>query len=203
MTDLVCCRAAPIVIRRGSTRNRLREDVAAVLGVGGAAWGCVGGKVADTEDAASKVGEVVNVEISVGAFAEGGLHLGVVISSGPLVVDGEVSADKGEGDAGTAVVTVKDRQLEWESVMGGVEHRKVRVHLIVELGLSYAALRGASSDDVEKGPDIDGGEGRCKGLRSLGHVVCCSDELQGWVGGTATNICLLDRWYCSQCSGGP
>lgn len=95
-----------------STGDGLRQDIASVLVVGGATGGGVGWEVADAEEAAAEVGEIVDVEIFVGAFAEGGLHLGVVVARGPLIIDGEVTADEGEGDAGGVVATVEDGELD-------------------------------------------------------------------------------------------
>lgn len=85
--------------------------------VGGAARGGVGREVADAEETAAEVGKKVDVEIFVCAFAEGGLHLGVVVARGPLIVDGEVTADEGESDAGGAVATVEDGELSHRLVI--------------------------------------------------------------------------------------
>lgn len=105
-------RAAPlIVVRRRPAGHGLREDVAAVLVVGAAARGSVGGEVADAEQAAAEVREEVDVQVGVGAFAEGGFHGAVVVARGPLVVGSEVGGDEGEGDARGAVGTVEDGEL--------------------------------------------------------------------------------------------
>ena len=111
MPDLVRRRAALVVVRHAAAGHAAGEDVATVLVVGAAAGGGVGGEVADAEEAAAEVGEEVDVEAAVGAFAQGGLHLRVVVARGPVVVYGEVRGDEGEGDAAWSIRAVEDCEL--------------------------------------------------------------------------------------------
>ena len=111
VTDFVGSGAAQIVIRRSAARDGLSEHVTSVLIVGRAAGRRVGWEVADSEKAAAEVGEEVDVQVFVGALAERGLHLRVVVAGGPVVVYCEVGADEGEADAVWVVAFVHDVDL--------------------------------------------------------------------------------------------
>lgn len=111
MADLMGCRATLVVIGGCTSGNRLGKDVAAVLFIGGAPWRCVCREVANPEEAATEVGQEVDVEVGVGALAQGGLHLRVVITGGPVVVHGEVGANEREGDARRSIASVDDCKL--------------------------------------------------------------------------------------------
>ena len=108
MSDLMGGGTTQVERCSGSAGDGLLQDIASVLLVGGATGGGVGWEVADAEEAAAEVGEEVHVEVFVGAFAESGLHRGVVVARGPLIIDREVSADEGKANAGGTVATVED-----------------------------------------------------------------------------------------------
>lgn len=111
MADLVRRGAALVVVRSGPARNRLSENVASIFVVSLGAGGGVGGEVANAEQAAAEVGEEIDVQVLVGSLAECGFHLGIVVASCPVVVDGEVAADEGEVDAGRIIAAVQHGKL--------------------------------------------------------------------------------------------
>lgn len=113
VTDFVGGCSAEVEVGCGSTWDTLGEDVAAVDVEGVAADGCVGGEMADTEESAAEVGEEVYVQVLVGAFAQGWLHLVIAVARCPGIVGSEVDAGKDEGDAGRIVRFVEDGELKW------------------------------------------------------------------------------------------
>lgn len=107
MPNLMSSSATQVEVRGRTTRDGVSKNVAAILVEGGGARGSgAGGEVADAEEASTEVGEEVDVQVGIGPFAEGGFHLGVVVAGGPVVVRGEVGANKGELDVGGAVGAV-------------------------------------------------------------------------------------------------
>ena len=112
VTNFMRSRTSEIVVCRRTTGNRLGEDVASVLVVGRTPGRSIGREVADAEQATAKVGEEVDVQVCVGALAERGLHLRVVVAGRPVVVYGEVGADEGEADAVWVVALVHDVDLQ-------------------------------------------------------------------------------------------
>lgn len=111
MPNLMRRRPALVIIRHVAPRQAPRQDIAPILLEGRAAPRCVGGEVADAEEAVAEVGEEVDVQVGVVALAQGRFHGGVVVARGPVVVDGEVGGDEFEGDAVGGVGFVQDGDL--------------------------------------------------------------------------------------------
>ena len=109
--NLVRRRPALVIIRHVAPRQAPRQHIAPVLLEGRAPLGGVGGEVADAEEAVAEVGEEVDVQVGVVAFAQGRFHGGVVVARGPVVVDGEVGREEFEGDAVGGVGSVQDGDL--------------------------------------------------------------------------------------------
>ena len=132
MPDLMHGRLALIVPlqRDGAVRHAAREDVAPVggvvggrvlvrLAVAGGVRDC-GGEGAVAEEGGGgavgvgrggEVGLEVEVQVGVGAAAEGLLHGGAVGVGGPFVADGVGCAVEVEGDVGGLVGFVQDGDL--------------------------------------------------------------------------------------------
>ena len=113
---LVHRRLAHIVPVDGALRDGAERDVAAVAHVhGGRGVGAdVGRERADAEIAARRVGLEVEVQVFVGALAQGALHGdvdGVVAADGPGVVDGPGGVAEVEGHAVGVVRVVQRGQL--------------------------------------------------------------------------------------------
>ncbi len=141
MPDLMHGRLALIVAddRAGRVRHAPREDVAAVGGVVGGGElvdlavvgvGDVGGEGAVAEEGGAgavgvrvggQVGLEVEVQVGVGAAAEGLFHRGAVGVGGPVVADGVGGRVEVEGDVGGAVGLVQSGHLWGSGKRHGLE----------------------------------------------------------------------------------
>lgn len=158
------------VARHGTSNDGAAVNLEVVAAVGG-----VGGEVAVAQVLAEGLC-VVEVEVLVGALAQGGLHVvlvghGVV---GPLGVDGAVGGLEDEGDAAGGVVVVEDLDLVGN---GGIAD--------VAVG---DALGGGDDVDVDVDDNVGLGEDGVGDGFKLGHGFVGVEELQGGGGGAAVEV---------------
>ena len=113
MPNLVSCGPTQMIVCHIATGEGSRKNVAPVLVKGRTPLERRSREVANAEQATSEIGEEINVEVGVVAFAQSGLHFAVVVAGGPAVIDSEVGADELEVDAVWAVGLVENIKLGW------------------------------------------------------------------------------------------
>ena len=90
VADLMCCTTALVIIGYVTSGDAAGKDVAAVLVIRAAARRGVGREIANSQKAATEVGEKVDVKAGVGALAESRFHLRIIVAGCPVIVHGEV-----------------------------------------------------------------------------------------------------------------
>lgn len=117
MPDLMGGSSAEIVIGCTATWYTIGQDVTAIFLECSASRICAiyRGEIAYAQETTAKVRQEIDVQGGIGAFAQRGLHRGIVVAGCPVIVGGEVCADKVIGNARWTIVLVHDVELEIET----------------------------------------------------------------------------------------